>query len=103
MSSRRPKPKGLIEYRASDIVIKKTVRVGDKVMIITQVESDTSVTIYIGSNDIYCIDAQVLKINDKEYAEIGNLTKIRWDSVCSIEAPFERGKDTIMILVELST
>lgn len=98
MSSRRPKPKGMIEYRASDTVTKKTARVGDKVMIITQVESDTSVTIYIGSNEIYCIDAQVLKLNDTEYAEIGNLTKIRWDSVCSIEAPFERGKDTIMIL-----
>ena len=89
--------------RAGTLVIKKTIKIGNKSLLMTTHESNSSIIIYIGGHDTYCIDAQILKPSSKEPVTIGNLTKIRFDVNCSLEHNFVRGFDTNMILKLLLT
>ena len=73
----------------------------NKKLIITTYNLDSSIQIYIGSETIYCIDAQLFKANDGTIMEMGLLNKLRWDAACSTN--FEQGRDTVMILELLMT
>jgi len=94
-----------INKKVERIEIEATIddRIHKKVMIITTYETINTIHIYIGSRNIYCMDVQLLK--DKEFgtADTGVLTKVRWDTVCSIDEPFGKGTDTIMMIKALVT
>jgi hypothetical protein len=79
-------------------VTTKLVKSSTKRMIMTIHESDRSVTIYVGNATIYCIDVQILKKVNGEFYDVGNLSKIRWDKVCSLADDFQKGTDSIMLL-----
>lgn len=99
MRSRRTKLIGTIEQPRGTIkTTVEKVKVGNKIMVITSYDTEDSITIYIGSNNIYCIDAQIMKKNNGVPMEDGMLNKIRWDKECSLSYPFEKGSDTVMIL-----
>lgn len=103
MSSRRAKREGTIEAPRGVIrETRETVKANDKHMVITTYECERSITIFIGSSTIYCIDAQLFKANG-QIMDTGILTKIRWDSECSTSNPFTKGSDTNMILQLLMT
>lgn len=98
MSSRRAKRQGTIEAPRDTIkTVQKKIKVGQKTMYITEYHKKLSITIYIGSSEIYCIDMQIFRDADNNYDTIGILSKVRWDGECSLHDPFERGSDTIMI------
>ena len=107
MSTRRTKRPGLIEP-PRDVISTKRERVfiectvdnvvHKKVMIISTYETINTITIYVGNRDIYCMDVQLLKDDETQTAESGYLTKVRWDSVCSIGEPFGKGIDTIIMV-----
>lgn len=84
-------PRGVIETR------RQKVTVGRKTMILTEFHTELSTTIYIGSDNIYCIDITIFKAMDGTYMPRGILTKVRWDGECSVTDAFERGTDTVMI------
>lgn len=99
MSSRKSKRQGTIEPPSGVIQTRRqNVMVGRKTMVITEYDTERSTTIYIGSDQIYCIDMTLSKDIGDIYKPRGFLTKIRWDGECSINDPFEKGTDTIMIL-----
>jgi hypothetical protein len=111
MSTRRVKRQGLIEQPRGVIktirekVIVETLvksKLRKKVMIITTFECETSITINIGNTEVYCIDCTLLKNNTGIY-DTGILTKARWDIDCSIDDPFSKGDDSIMIIKLLLT
>jgi len=99
MSSRRVKRQGTIEVPRGTIKTEQShVIANKKHMIITEFHTQDGVTIYIGSETIYCIDVLLRKIEGSDVFEpIGLLSKIRWDGECSLNDPFEKGSDTIMI------
>ena len=76
----------------------KRITVGIKRMIMTIHETDMSITIYVGNATVYCIDVQILKKINGELYDIGNLNKIRWDKVCSLNDDFKKGTDSILLL-----
>lgn len=102
MSTRRAKRQGTIEApRGAKPPTWQQITIGRKTMIVTTYEKDTSVTIFIGSSEIYCIDMQVFKSFsgvEGAYEPQGILTNVRWDGSCSTQDPFERGTDSIMII-----
>lgn len=107
MSTRKAKRQGLIEPPRDAISTKKEKIIFDgtiekkyskKTMIITTYETINTIIIYIGSYDIYCIDVQLLKDNTSHTSNIGYLTKARWDSICSLDEPFGKGVDTIIMI-----
>jgi hypothetical protein len=112
MSTRRAKRPGTIEAPRGtiktvrdkvtvDILIKNKPQ--RKIMYITSYETESSVTIYIGSSNIYCIDCQLLNNPTIGVYDTGILTKARWDIECSINDPFEKGVDSIIIIKLLLT
>ena len=110
MSTRKAKRQGTIEAPRDTIktTIEKIIveastrnKVKTKTMIITTFESENSITIYIGSSEIYCIDCQLLKNTNSGIYETGILTKARWDVVCSLDDPFKKGEDSIIIIKTL--
>ena len=104
MSTRRAKRPGLIEAPSGVInTIQEKVKVGNKIMVITSYICERSITIYIGSYGVYCIDAQILKNANNDILSTALLTKIRWDGECSLYDAFEKGSDTIMIFNLLLT
>lgn len=112
MSTRRAKRVGIIEpprdviKTTRDKVIVNTMinnKPRTKVMIMTIFESENSVTIYIGDSNIYCIDCQIIKNKESGNYESGILTKARWDINCSLDDPFEKGTDSIIIIKLLLT
>jgi hypothetical protein len=88
-----PSPK-----REDDTIVRKKVTINQKQMIITEYLSELGVTIYIGNQNVYCIDIQLYRNKYGIFTDIGNLTKIRWDEVCSLTHDFKKGSDTEMIL-----
>lgn len=115
MSTRHVKPQGLIELPSNprnltrlrvvvegDIDVRGEMQHRKKTMILTTFEKETSVQIYIGSQDVYCIDAQLYRNSSGEFYE-GLLSKARYDPVCSVDEPFEPGTDTLLILQFLFT
>jgi hypothetical protein len=104
MSTRRAKRQGTIEEPRGTIqtIIEKVI-VNKKTMIITSYICERSITIYIGSYNIYCIDAQIFKDATNKILPDVLLSKIRWDGECSLYDPFESGSDTVMILKLLLT
>jgi hypothetical protein len=110
MSTRRGKrqgtieaPRGTIKTTREKVIVETKIRnkLKIKTMIITTFETESSITIYIGSSEIYCIDCQLLKNKISEIYETGILTKARWDSVCSLDDPFKKGEDSIIIIKTL--
>ena len=103
MSSRRPKPQGLIEPPKEPHITKRfTIESGGKKMILTLFETENSVLLYLGGHSIYCVNAQVEK-SKKGFFEEGNLIKVRYDTECAVDSKFEEGKDTIMIVRLINT
>jgi hypothetical protein len=110
MSTRKAKRQGLIEPPRDVITTKKEKIIFEgtieekytkKTMIITTYETINTITIYIGNYDIYCMDVQLLKDSISGTVNTGYLTKVRWDSVCSIDEPFKNGIDTIIMIKAL--
>jgi hypothetical protein len=98
MSTRRVKKPGSIIKPSGVINTKREIiDVSGKSMILTQFETPRSFTIYIGGDDIYCIDAQVTRDLTGKFNPEGYLTKVRWDMDCSLDKDFQEGKDTQMI------
>ena len=98
MSTRRAKKPGTINKPSGVINTKREViDVNGKTMVLTQFETPRSFTIYIGGDDIYCIDAQVTRDLTGKINPEGYLTKVRWDMDCSLDKDFKEGKDTQMI------
>ena len=71
-------------------------------MIVTTFELEQSYQIFIGNHDVFCMDVQLLK-NRENQAITGIMTKVRWDKECSLEEPFEKGDDSILIIRFLVT
>lgn len=80
------------------IISVKRISVGLKRMVMTIHETESSITIYIGNAKIYCVDVQLLKKVNGKFYDTGNLNKIRWDKVCSLNDDFKRGTDSVMLL-----
>lgn len=98
-ASLKGKREGLIPPPKHGVIpIRKSVKIGSKSMVMTIHESDTSITIYVGGKDVYCIDIQIMKSNLYEDSSIANFNKIRFDVDCSLGSNFVRGIDTNMIL-----
>lgn len=106
MSTRRAKRIGLIENPRDLIkttkhkitIVSKNNKNSKKIFIITIFECKTSITIYIGSSNIYCVDCQLLKNINTGIPYTGILTKARWDTECSIDNYFKKGNDSILII-----
>ena len=99
MSTRRAKRQGTIEEpKGTQYTVKERVKVNNKTMIIISFICERSITIYIGSYNVYCIDAQIMKDANGDIVPTSLLTKVRWDGECSLYDPFESGSDTIMIV-----
>ena len=64
--------------------------------LLTTRESESSVMIYIGGIDTYCLECQIIKEN-----AVANLPKIIYDEKCSLTGKFERGTDTLMLMTLL--
>ena len=102
MSTRRAKRIGLIEpprelnktTKHKITIFSKNNKNSKKIFIITIFECKTSITIYIGSPNIYCIDCQLLKNINTGIPYTGILTKARWDIECSIDNYFKKGNDS---------
>jgi hypothetical protein len=77
--------------------VQQHVTVGNKTMVITEFHKKRPITIYIGSAKVYCVDITLYKDDDGICRPRGDLNNIRWDGACSINHPFEKGTDTIMI------
>lgn len=77
--------------------IRKLIQVGNKKLVLTIHETDYSMTFYIGSRNIYCMDVQIIK-KDSGFDRVGAFHKIRYDIECSVNGDFERSRDTNMIL-----
>jgi hypothetical protein len=73
-----------------------------KKMVLTTCESDFNYQIFIGSQDIYCIDAIIHKGTFQDPIT-GRLSKLRYDHVCSLDGPFEAGVDTMLLMHFLLT
>ena len=82
---------------------KITINGSTKTLLVTTHETNSSILIFIGGHDVYCIEAQIMKAASGEDPSIGNFTKIRFDVNCSLEHNFVRGYDTTMILKFLLT
>jgi hypothetical protein len=110
MSTRRTKRPGTIDF-PQELISTKIEKVNisgivdnklhKKTMIITVFETINTISIYIGNRDIYCMDVQLLKDKETWTVTSGQLTKVRWDSVCSIGEPFGTGTDTILMVKTL--
>ena len=110
MSTRRAKRPGTIEP-PRDVISTKREKIfieskggnktTKKVMIITTYETINTIRIYIGNRDIYCMDVQLLKDSETQTATTGHLEKARWDTVCSLDEPFGKGTDTILMIKTL--
>jgi hypothetical protein len=107
MSTRKAKrpgtiepPRGVINVTREKVVVESTIKNKPrrKTFIITTYDCENSITIYIGDYDVYCIDVQLIKNTTRNTIEYGFLTKARWDISCSMNEPFEKGEDTIMII-----
>lgn len=83
--------------------VRKLVKFNGKTAVMTIEETDFSYTIYIGNPEIYCIDAHISKPGKSDSPETGHLSKLRYDSECSLEHDFERGVDTNNLLKILLT
>jgi hypothetical protein len=112
MSTRRAKRQGLIEpprdvikTTREKVIVEGTInnKYSKKYMIITTYETVNTITIYIGNSDIYCMDVKLLKDPDTDIVNTGYLTKARWDSACSLDEPFGKGIDTIIMIKSLIT
>jgi len=119
MSTRRVRRKGMIEEprgiikttkervyvegviekkkRTDDGTIQIEKRIRKKTFILTIFELEQSYQLYIGNYDVFCIDVQLFK-GDENHAVTGILTKARWDKDCSLDDPFEKGDDSILII-----
>ena len=103
MSLRAKKQEGLILAPSGTLeTIRHHVEANGKRMVITIFNKEGSSQLYIGSSNIYCIDALLRKDAMGTYLETGELNKIRWDGSCSTPT-FQRGRDTAMILRLLLT
>ena len=103
MSSRRPKPQGLIEPPKESHTTKRfTIESGGKKMILTLFETENSVLLYLGGHSIYCVNAHVEK-SKKGFFDEGTLIKVRYDTECAVDSKFDEGKDTIMIVKLINT
>lgn len=93
-------PRGTIKTTREKVIVEATIRnkIKTKTMIITTFETENSITIYIGSSEIYCIDCQLLKSTITGIYETGLLTKARWDTDCSLDEPFGKGSDSIIMI-----
>jgi hypothetical protein len=78
--------------------VQQHVTVGNKTMVITEYHTKRPITIYIGSAKVYCVDITLYTDDDGICRPRGDLNNIRWDGECSINHPFEKGTDTLMIL-----
>jgi len=83
--------------------VRKLVTFNNKSAIITIDETDFSYTIYIGNPEIYCIDVLISKEQQSDTSETGHLSKLRYDSTCSLEHDFKREVDTNNLLKILLT
>jgi hypothetical protein len=119
MSTRRAKRQGLIEphgtvlkttrekvYVEGVIEKKRQLSTGEiiienrlrkKVMMVTTFETDQSYQIFIGNHEVYCINVHLGK-NTNNQAYTGSLSNARWDRECSLDDPFEKGDDTILMI-----
>lgn len=97
--SRRAKRVGTIEPSFSSYLQKTVEDVisGGKRMSLTIFYHERQADIFIGNQQIYCAYAQVYYKTNGEIIETADLHKIRWDSECSYDEPFQHGKDTTMI------
>lgn len=95
---------GMIERKkkVADGTIEIRKRLRKKIMIVTTFELEQSYQIFIGNHDVFCMDVQLLK-NRENQAITGIMTKVRWDKECSLEEPFEKGDDSILIIRFLVT
>ena len=76
----------------------RSISVGKKRMIMTIHETSGSITIYVGNRTVYCIDVFLEKNLLGKILPLGNLSKLRWDKVCTLDDDFEKGKDSVMLL-----
>lgn len=84
--------------REGTSVIHKKLKIGTKTMRMSIYESQTSITIYIGGHEEYCIEIQMMKPGYGYDITMAHFSKIRWDLNCSLEYNFQRGVDTNMLL-----
>jgi hypothetical protein len=98
-------PRGVLKTIREKVMIETLIKnkIRKKIMIITVFECETSITINIGNTEIYCIDCTILKNGNTGIYETGILTKARWDIDCSINDPFSKGDDSIIIIKLLLT
>jgi hypothetical protein len=96
-------PRNVIHRKVEKIEIEASIdnKTHKKVMIITIYETGNTIKIYIGNRDIYCMNVQLLKDAEMGTTDTGVLTKVRWDTVCSIDEPFGKGTDTIIMIKAL--
>jgi hypothetical protein len=112
MSTRKAKRPGLIEQPRDVLsVTRKKIMVESIIhnkprklyTIITIFDCKQSITINIGSAHIYSIDCTLMKNAVTGICETGTLTKARWDNECSLDEPFKKGDDSIIIIKFLLT
>jgi hypothetical protein len=65
-----------IPAAANAKVARYSLKYNEKDMTMTIHETDMSITIYVGNDSLYCIDAKILKKVNGELYEVGYLTKI---------------------------
>jgi hypothetical protein len=73
--------------------LKFTVQTHQNKYLLTVRQSSSSILLYIGGQNQYCIECQIFPGNP-----IGHLSKIAYDEKCSLTNRFERGTDTKAIM-----
>jgi hypothetical protein len=91
-----PKPKYDVKQR------QWKVKIGERNLLLTEQDTPDSILIYAGGRSVYCIHVQLIKPESRvaQYCDptIGTLTKLAFNTECSLEYNFQRGIDTQMIV-----
>lgn len=73
------------------------LKMNNHTIILTTYETETSISIYLGGVNHWCIHSTLPKDNNK-IKEEGYLVKIRYDLLCSVEEKIHRGGDITKLL-----
>jgi hypothetical protein len=96
MSTRKVNPVGSIPLAKHGAIIeRKRLQLGNTQYIMTSHETDTSITYYIGSRTIYCVDINITKkMDNSTFVNRATLSKIRKDDACYAGTVYEEGITT---------
>jgi hypothetical protein len=81
------------EYNSNSYVSRYKISIGHQTILLTKYESDDEISLYFGGFLKWCIHCDINKQNG-QINPLGNIIKLRYDILCSLDDKFSRGTDT---------